>query len=308
MTEFKYTYSLVIPHFNSANLLKRMLASIPEREDIQVIVVDDGSKDEEKQKLATLEHRNLQIIYSPKNYGGGIERNVGFEKVEGKWFIGCDADDFFSEGAFDVLDKYKDSDIDYLCYCVQAVDDIDLKPVSRYIRSDESVRKYIKSKNKKTVTLFKMRNFEPWNKMVSVAFMRENGIRWENCKINIDVLFGLSLGVKGKKTTAIEDILYNCVITSNSITRTKRSIEREFGFFIQAVKRNGIYRSLGIGFPLYRPEWLYYLFLIKKRGIKDAISFFKYKKGHQFEVDSAYSAYTYILEGIDIDNLFNYKN
>lgn len=305
MIDYKYTYSIVIPHFNSADYLKRMLSSIPERDDIQIIVVDDGSSEEEKQKLVLVGHSNLQIIYSSQNYGGGVERNVGFEKVEGKWFIGCDADDYFSEGAFDVLDKYKDFDLDYLCFCVQAVDDVSLKPISRYIRSDESVRKYISNKNKQTVTLFKLRNFEPWNKMVSVEFMRENGIKWENCRINIDVLFGLSLGVKGKKTIAIEDVLYNCVITSNSITRTKRSIEREFGFFIQAVKRNGFYRRLGIAYPLYRPEWLYYLYLIKKRGIKDTISFYKYKKEHQQDVDSAYSAYTHLLEGIELNTIFD---
>ena len=38
--------SIIIPHYNSPNLLKRMLNSIPEREDIEIIVVDDCSKSE----------------------------------------------------------------------------------------------------------------------------------------------------------------------------------------------------------------------------------------------------------------------
>ena len=41
-----YNYSIIIPHYNSPNLLKRMLNSIPEREDIEIIVVDDCSKSE----------------------------------------------------------------------------------------------------------------------------------------------------------------------------------------------------------------------------------------------------------------------
>ena len=38
-------YSIIIPHKNIPELLVRCLNSIPEREDIQVIVVDDCSDD-----------------------------------------------------------------------------------------------------------------------------------------------------------------------------------------------------------------------------------------------------------------------
>ena len=36
-------YSIIIPHYNVPNLLLRCVRSIPVREDIQVIVVDDCS-------------------------------------------------------------------------------------------------------------------------------------------------------------------------------------------------------------------------------------------------------------------------
>ena len=35
----KYNYSITITHYNSPALLSRMLKSIPERDDIQIIVV-----------------------------------------------------------------------------------------------------------------------------------------------------------------------------------------------------------------------------------------------------------------------------
>jgi len=40
-----YNYSIIIPHYNIPELLMRCLKSIPKRDDIQVIVVDDGSPD-----------------------------------------------------------------------------------------------------------------------------------------------------------------------------------------------------------------------------------------------------------------------
>lgn len=300
-----FTYSIVIPHYNSADYLKRMLTSIPEREDIQIIVVDDGSKDVEKQKLSFLKHTNLQIIYSPQNYGGGTERNVGFEKVEGKWFIGCDADDYFSDGAFDILDKYTDADLDYLCFCIKVVEDKTLTRIFNPIKSDESVRDYIKCKNKNTLINFKFRNYEPWNKMISVDFMKREKIHWENCRINIDVMFGLMIGLRAKKFIAIPDELYNLVFTEGSITRKKKSIEREFGFYLQVMKRNAIYKALGIGYPLFRPSILYLPFLLKKRGVADTISFYKYKKEHQSEYEKALVAYLPLLDGINMDNVFS---
>ena len=40
----KPLYSIIIPHYNLPKLLRRCLQSIPEREDVQVIVVDDSAQ------------------------------------------------------------------------------------------------------------------------------------------------------------------------------------------------------------------------------------------------------------------------
>ena len=38
-----FIYSIIIPHKNIPKLLQRCLDSIPERDDVQVIIVDDNS-------------------------------------------------------------------------------------------------------------------------------------------------------------------------------------------------------------------------------------------------------------------------
>ena len=294
MRPFLYTVS--IPHYNSPKTLERMLRSIPEREDIQVIVVDDGSNRESVEKLKMFRHKNLEMIFLDNNKGGGYARNMGLQHATGKWLISVDADDFFSDDAFDVFDQYKDSNYDYICYCITAVDENNLKPISRFVRSDKSVRNYIKRKNEKNLAYFKYRNYEPWNKMISMEFIRKNDIHWENCRINIDVMFGLQIGLKGSNFIAIPNELYNLVFTVNSITRFPRSIDREFSFYLQVMKRNTIYKRLGLGYPLYRPEFLYIPFLLKKRGIVDTIRFYKYRKDHIQEVRDAKVAYLSLLE------------
>ena len=41
------SYSIIIPHKNTPSLLQRCLDSIPQRSDIEIIIVDDNS-DEQK--------------------------------------------------------------------------------------------------------------------------------------------------------------------------------------------------------------------------------------------------------------------
>ena len=58
-----YNYSFIIPHKNCPDLLQRCVDSIPERDDVQVIVVDDNSDDSKKPSLKN--HKNLQVILMP---------------------------------------------------------------------------------------------------------------------------------------------------------------------------------------------------------------------------------------------------
>lgn len=45
-TKCGINYTIIIPHKNSSNLLLRCLKSIPDREDLEIIIVDDDSNPE----------------------------------------------------------------------------------------------------------------------------------------------------------------------------------------------------------------------------------------------------------------------
>lgn len=292
----KYFYSIIIPHYNSPDLLARMLKSIPEREDIQVIVVDDCSKDEEVEKLKQLHHRNLELYFQQENHGAGAARNVGLDHATGKWVLVVDADDIFDSKAFEVFDQYKDADIDYLCYVIDSLDN-NLKPDGAWIRSSESVKMYCNKQNDENTLRFKYQNLICRNKMVSFSFIKEKHIRFEECLVNNDVFYGLSIGHLGEKFNAIPDVLYHSIRSVGSITRQSRTIEREFLFYLQAQKRNGFYGSIGLKrWPYYRYDLLYVPFMIKKRGIKGAWEFYKYRKEHINEVIKARKQYLSLLK------------
>lgn len=293
----RFKYSIIIPHHNTSSMLSRMLKSIPEREDTQIVVVDDHSDTSEVEALKRLIHINLELCFLPENHGAGYARNIGLEKVLGEWTLVVDADDVFAENTFDVFDKNVDENLDLLCFCAKCFDASTGK-ISKYKdMSDESVRMFIQKETKYSRNRFRYRNTVCWNKLVKTDFLRKNNIKFEDCQVNNDVYYALQVCHKAKNIKVIPDELYCYMINDNSITHKKRTIEREFLFYIQVQKRNGLYKALGLnGYPFYRPTYLYIPFLIKKKGICGMIGFFKYLNIHREEVLEARKSYLSILE------------
>ena len=293
----QFTYSITMPHYNSFETLRRMIGSIPDRDDIQIIVVDDYSRPECRNRLSELKHKNLEIYYQPSNQGAANARNEASKHISGKWLLAVDCDDMFAEGAFDVLDRYKDENIDYLSYCISCRSPKNLEPCAGHQNSDFSVRKYLADNNSKNLRRFLFMNTDTWNKMVSMRFIRENGIHWEyNCRINVDVLYSYMIALKATKFKVIPDELYWYIGDASSITKKERSIEREFQFFLAAQKRNGFFLRKGYGYPFYRPTWLYIPFLIKKRGLADTCRFFIYCYKHRDEISDAKKQFLFLSE------------
>lgn len=50
-------YSIIIPHKNISSLLRRCLDSIPERDDLEIIVVDDNSNEKTIKDLQSIQKR-----------------------------------------------------------------------------------------------------------------------------------------------------------------------------------------------------------------------------------------------------------
>lgn len=293
--DFPFLYSVIIAHYNSSCLLRRMLSSIPERGDIQVIIVDDASIDEEHKALKRLAHRNLQIYHQTENHGAGYARNIGLNHAKGRWLLIVDADDMFCDGAFEVLDEYKNANIDYLCYVIERYTS-DGKPAGDNI-SNKSVKTYLEDPSKKNLMLFKYRNFVNWNKMVSLSFIRNNNMRFEECKVNNDVYFNLQIGLFARRFKVIGDVLYRAIVNDNSITRKKRNVEREFEFYLQTQKRNGFYKKMGLTrYPYYRATWLYAPFLIRKHGLKFVWKFFLMCYSRRNDIMKARKAYLSLFD------------
>ncbi|MCX6272270.1 MAG: glycosyltransferase family A protein [Bacteroidetes bacterium] len=87
--------SIVIPCFNYGAYLLETIKSIDDQtfRDFEVIVVDDGSKEEyTRSVLKKLESREIRVIYQG-NSGPAAARNNGIQHSSGKYVLTLDADD-----------------------------------------------------------------------------------------------------------------------------------------------------------------------------------------------------------------------
>ena len=100
-------FSVIIPQRDCASLTKRCIQSIPDRKDIEVIIIDDNShnSDELKNVEKLLNRGNCKFVYTIEGKGAGYARNIGLKIATGDWLIFADADDFFTKEAFEISDK-----------------------------------------------------------------------------------------------------------------------------------------------------------------------------------------------------------
>lgn len=96
--------SIIIPNYNNGKYLKRCLDSIfcANSQDIEVIVIDDGSTDDSVEILQGYADYRLKYI-TQKNQGVSAARNRGIENAMGRYLTFCDADDYYTCDAIDWL-------------------------------------------------------------------------------------------------------------------------------------------------------------------------------------------------------------
>lgn len=90
--------SIVIPTFNSEKTIGKCLSSIPRRDYVEVIVVDDFSSDS---TVKICERFDAKVYQTRSTIGGA--RNYGAGRSKGKYVVRLDSDETISGKIFDEL-------------------------------------------------------------------------------------------------------------------------------------------------------------------------------------------------------------
>ena len=83
------TYSFIIPHKNCPDLLQRCVNSIPRRDDVQIIVVDDDSDPTivNWNEFQFDDDKCIELVLTKGGQGAGAARNEGLKRAVGKWIL-----------------------------------------------------------------------------------------------------------------------------------------------------------------------------------------------------------------------------
>lgn len=211
-------YSIIIPHYDIPLLLGRLLNSIPEREDIQIIVVDDCSPecDTYLGKYVFLNRSNVEFYVTEKNGGGGYARNEGLKHAKGKWILFADADDLFMDGFCSTLDEHYYDEEDIIFFRIKSVysDDIS-KQSERDACWNRKIQEYLRTKDD---GILRYKLTEPWAKMVRREIIIQNKIMFDETMVANDYFFSVQTGYYAHKMKAIPTITYILTQREHSVS------------------------------------------------------------------------------------------
>ena len=140
-------FSVVIPVYNRAAALARAIASVRAQSfaDFEIVVVDDGSKDDPRAVIEALNDPRIRFIRQD-NAGGGAARNTGIDHAQGAFVAFLDSDDAFLPQHLQAMHELLNGTVGLAGYARVRVDRGEgrtfLKP-PRALGPDESMAEYL---------------------------------------------------------------------------------------------------------------------------------------------------------------------
>jgi glycosyltransferase involved in cell wall biosynthesis len=243
-------YSIIIPHKNIPDLLKRCLDSIPRRDDVQIIIVDDNSDPAivDFNQFPGMGDPHTEVIFTKEGKGAGYARNVGLTKATGKWILFADADDFFNYCINDILDDYINSDADII-YCKHICLDSDRYTVKRRCVWFNTYIDYWQYVPQRADPLLRYKHMSPWAKIIKKDIITANCILFDEIPMSNDVTFSYLAGYHAHSVQADPRALYCTTIREGSIRQSKMTDEKELARFYVGAKRYRFFREHHVPIP-----------------------------------------------------------
>jgi glycosyltransferase involved in cell wall biosynthesis len=104
--------SVIIPAYNAESTIKQAIESVPSREGVEILVVDDGSTDNTAKVARDTDRVGLIIL--PENKGVASAVNCGLNYASGEYVVllGSD-DDFYTQEFETVMEQLDGTDLVY---------------------------------------------------------------------------------------------------------------------------------------------------------------------------------------------------
>lgn len=214
--------SVIVPVYNTEKYLDKCLNSLVNQtiEDIEIIVVNDGSTDDSLKiiKKYLKKYPEKIVLINQKNGGISVARNNGIKSATGEYIGFVDSDDFVELSMYESLYnliKESESDIvvcDYKKYYTETETTTDVSAVKNITTTNIY----------ENPSLINDIDYAPWNKLYKKSLFK--GIEFPKNKKYEDLSTILKVFFKAKKIDKLSENLYFYRIneTGQTLTVNKR--------------------------------------------------------------------------------------
>ena len=222
--------TVIIPTKNIPQLVARCVNSIPQRDDVEIIVVDDNSNNAEEiyKPTGILQRSDVKIIYTKEGKGAGFARNIGIEQARGEWIVFSDSDDYFTPELLSAFDHYKDTEYEVVVFPIKVVKSETLEEGPwRYAGFNRQIARIDISNKEKLLSTSVL-----WTRFLKRSFINLYNIRCEEIKCSNDQMFSTLVALNASKVFFDNSYhIYTLTYREGSLTkvRDKESFECRLG-------------------------------------------------------------------------------
>lgn len=221
--------SIVIPVYNGANFMKEAIDSALNQtyENIEVLVINDGSKDDgETEKIALSYGDKIRYFYK-ENGGVSSALNFGIREMKGEYFSWLSHDDaYFPEkvsSQVESLQRYKNKNI--VCCCKSIMIDKDSNTITRAIKRKDLEKNTVINSDNVLIHLLKTESFNGCALLIPKTVFTENDLYFdESMRYSQDLLMWYRIFLKGYSLIYTDEIGVKNRIHDKQLTQTGRAL------------------------------------------------------------------------------------
>lgn len=187
--------SVIVPIYNCEKYIDRLINSILTQnyEDFELILLNDGSTDDSKEKLEKYNDKRIKLI-NKENTGVSDTRNRGLALATGDLICFLDSDDYISQNYFETIIKYfkENNKIELLNFAFYSetenknLEQISVDKISykeKYYENREQIQEDFVNLWDNTML------YNLWNKVYVTKIIRENNIEFPKTNWGEDIIF-----------------------------------------------------------------------------------------------------------------------
>lgn len=233
--------SIIIPHYNSPDLLIRLLDTIGEHGDIQILVVDDLSTVDIGSILAYANaHTGITLLKNDSGVkGAGAARNVGLKKALGEWLLFADADDTFLPGWYEKVSEYMQGEAQLVYFSPTSKDLTTGKLANRHRIYAGYLQAYAKKPSLKNEMQLRFGFCTPWSKLIRRSVVEEHGVLFDEVMVSNDIMFMIQTAYYAEKFVTDASEIY-CV-TRGEKTLTSKKNEKNLETRLEILARRNAF-------------------------------------------------------------------